>query len=429
MIRVLHVSSVGMNARGGTEQSISLLCKYLRTRGVESFLWSPYGGGAMLDALKTESALAGYTFALDADELAMFVASNRPDLALLHSGALNPLYAQPPAVVLAEMRDLPLIEVLHRAFRSWAEPYRVDRIVAVSRHVASMQGSGNADHVRAIHNGLEQGQFAPSAHDKAKTREAFGLPRSGLAVGFLGRMAEEKGPQDLIGVASTVSRSVPNAYFVFAGDGPLLPHLRQRAAANHFSNVRFLGYLPPDQRSAFFATLDLLVLPSHAEAFSLVAVEAMAAALPIVGYATGGIPEILSTADTSDASEVLVSPGDVAGLSAAVTKLLGSEETRARIASANRRAADRFSIERTAGAYRALFEEVIKPGTIQYSQSATPAMHRYCGHMALLTNNRNQAELCFQKAMAFDPRLDEAIRMDIARFAEFAQRLQNSTRA
>lgn len=422
-MRVLHVSSVGMNARGGTEQAIRLLCRHLGATGVENLLWSPYGGGAVLDELVAEAVLTDSTSSLNPRELARFVAHHRIDIALLHSGAQNPLYAAPPARVIAEMSPLPFIEVMHRAMPSWAAPHRIDRIVAVSRCVAALQEPGVTAKVRTIYNGLEPALLAAAPPDKHRARESLGLPQSALVAGFLGRLTEEKGPQDLLDAAASVSRTVPDACFVFGGEGPLRGALQQRAAAAHPAAVRFPGEISGERRAEFYASLDLLVLPTRTESFGFVAVEAMAAGLPVVAYRVGALPEILGS---FGASNVLVDANDVPALAAKIAHLLTHPEERTAIGSNNRRAALHFTIEATAKAYRSLFDEVLGDTTGRSEWLPTAGAYRFCGNMALLVNDRSCAESCFRSAVALDPAVGGEIEADFRRFIEFAQRLQNA---
>ena len=122
---------------------------------------------------------------------------------------------------------------------------------------------------------------------------------------FVGRLSEEKGVLELVEAA----RDLP---LVVVGDGPL----RERVPGA-------LGFVPPAPSSA--AYLDraaVVVCPSRREGYGVVAREAMAHGRPVVATAVGGLVEAIVDGE----SGLLVPPGDVAALRAALERLLGDAE-------------------------------------------------------------------------------------------------------
>ena len=96
----------------------------------------------------------------------------------------------------------------------------------------------------------------------------------------------------------------------------------------------------------------MLAIPSRWEGFGLVAVEAMAAGVPIVASDVPGLREVV------EGAALLVPPGDVAALSAALTRLSADEGLRAALVEAGLRRCERFDIRRTARSYEDLYREV-----------------------------------------------------------------------
>ncbi|MBN1455823.1 MAG: glycosyltransferase family 4 protein [Methanomicrobia archaeon] len=92
------------------------------------------------------------------------------------------------------------------------------------------------------------------------------------------------------------------------------------------TRVRFHGQQPPDKLARFYADADILVLPSHCEAFGIVVAEAMAFGLPIVATRCGGIPELVTDGENG----FLVPPNDVSSLAEAIQKLAADPARRAR---------------------------------------------------------------------------------------------------
>ena len=119
----------------------------------------------------------------------------------------------------------------------------------------------------------------------------------------MGAFTKEKGQDVAMAAAALLRESMPYARFILAGDGTLLNDLRRRAP----ENVVFPGFL--SDHAAFFAALDLFIMPSRSEAWGMAALEAMAHGVPVIASDVGGLPEIVEPGNGG----WLVPPGDPAG--------------------------------------------------------------------------------------------------------------------
>ena len=172
-------------------------------------------------------------------------------------------------------------------------------------------------------------------------------------VGVLARLQPEKGVATFLKAGAHVAKVVPQACFIVVGDGPLRTELEvlvRRLCMEQ--NVRFLGFRS-DPR-ALIELLEVLVVPSLTEGAPLVVLEAMAAGVPIVASAVGGIPDQIR----HEGEGLLVPPGDPAALGDAVLKLLSNPGLARRMgASVCRKATTVFShakmVARTENVYRA----------------------------------------------------------------------------
>jgi glycosyltransferase involved in cell wall biosynthesis len=118
-----------------------------------------------------------------------------------------------------------------------------------------------------------------------------------LRIGCLGRIAPEKGQKEFIQAAAAIHQAVPDSRFTIFGT----PLFGDVAAARYEAEVReaaaglpveFAGWV--GDVSAALADLDLLLVPSTAvEGTTRVILEAFAAALPVIAFASGGIPEVV----------------------------------------------------------------------------------------------------------------------------------------
>src|SRR5262249_12593199 len=111
-----------------------------------------------------------------------------------------------------------------------------------------------------------------------------------------------------------------------AGDGPDLPDCRLLASRLGLeARVEFAGWLSAAELDDAFAASALVVVPSlWPEPYGQVGPQAMVRAKPVVGYASGGIPEWLSHGETG----LTVAPGDIPGLSLALEALLADVDRR-----------------------------------------------------------------------------------------------------
>ncbi len=133
-------------------------------------------------------------------------------------------------------------------------------------------------------------------------------------IGFLGRLAYEKGADVLI---RALARLPQYTTCIVAGDGPARADLERLARSLGVApRIHFAGYL--DQLDVFFDSIRILAVPSRLpESFGLVAVEAGMRAVPVVASRAGGLCEIIE----HDRTGLLVPPNNDTALAEAIEKL------------------------------------------------------------------------------------------------------------
>ena len=152
------------------------------------------------------------------------------------------------------------------------------------------------------------------------------VPREPLVL-FVGRLVEKKGCEYLIRAMSKVQAVMPEANLVVIGDGPLRPILEQLAAKT-LRRYRFLGVQPAESvqtwmnRASVFSVPSITAASGDAEGFGIVFAEAQAMGLPVVSFASGGIPEAVAHSKTG----FLVAERDSDGLAAYILQLLKDKE-------------------------------------------------------------------------------------------------------
>jgi glycosyltransferase involved in cell wall biosynthesis len=219
------------------------------------------------------------------------------------------------------------------------------RIVAVSAdtRAALVRQGYPASRLLVVHNGVDL---------PAETSDA---PGAGIVE--VARLADVKGQRELIGAVARID----GATLTLVGrdlehDGAYERELRALAERLGVAGrVELAGHR--DDAKELMAAAAVVALPSHAEGLPMTLLEAMARGRAGVATAVGGTPEVVVDGETG----LLVAPGDVDGLAAALERLLRDPGLRARLGRAGReRVAERFTVERTTAAVLALYAEVVR---------------------------------------------------------------------
>jgi 2-deoxystreptamine N-acetyl-D-glucosaminyltransferase/2-deoxystreptamine glucosyltransferase len=189
---------------------------------------------------------------------------------------------------------------------------RARRVICASRALA--------DEARAL--GAAAVDVIPSGVDLPAT---IAPPADPPEVLYAGRLSPEKGIAELVEAAAGMR-------LVVAGDGPLRAQVPDA-----------LGFVPHHELGPLYARASVVACPSRREGFGVACAEAMAHERPVVASSVGGLLDLVVDGETG----LLVPPGDVAALRAALVRLLADAELRQRLGAAGRaRAAELLSWER-----------------------------------------------------------------------------------
>jgi len=209
--------------------------------------------------------------------------------------------------------------------KSMAFTHAVAAVCETARREFQQRADLPARKVVAVPNGIHVDRFEPASADaRQRLREALGVPTGTRLAGFVGRLTWAKDHATLIRAFRLVRERVPDTALVLIGDGPLRPTLGALAQAEGIAErVFFLG--DRNDIHALLRGLDLFVMSSVTEGYSIALLEACASALPIVATCVGGNPEIVR----DGVNGTLVAVGEPATLADAVVGML-DDEARAR---------------------------------------------------------------------------------------------------
>ncbi|MGE5386873.1 MAG: glycosyltransferase [Betaproteobacteria bacterium] len=272
--------------------------------------------------------------------------------ALVKANAIDVLHAHLPnahllAALAGKLTGKPVLASIHGRQLA-VQDIEVQRAAGTHLGVVCRQsyfhaiGVGiNAAQVSYLPNGVDIETFKPGARPEGGLRAEFNIPSDAQLVGFVGRLAWEKGPEVFLHAAQLLRQLAPQAHFVMIGGGEMEPEVRAFIKAHGLErHVHLAG--SRDDMPSIYRQFDVAVSTSHSEAMPLAIMEAMACGLPVVAIEVGGIPELVEQGQTG----WLIRHEDFEGTARMVSKLLADpREIRRMGANARKRAVERFSLD------------------------------------------------------------------------------------
>jgi len=259
---------------------------------------------------------------------------------------------------------------------SWIEKTAfeaADAVIAVSAgmraDILRSYPAIDPERVHVVHNGIDLERWKPT--ENAEVLERFGIDPERRSVVFVGRITRQKGLPFLLEAARRLDPDVQLVLCAGAPDTPEILEEVQRGVAllqeEREGVIWIEEMLPQPELAAVLTSGTLFVCPSVYEPLGIVNLEAMACGLPVVGTATGGIPEVVADGLTGrlvpieqvdDGTGAPVDPEQfVADLAAVLGEVLADPTAARLMGEAGRlRAEAEFSWESIAERTRAVYE-------------------------------------------------------------------------
>jgi glycosyltransferase involved in cell wall biosynthesis len=269
------------------------------------------------------------------------------------------------AVVAAWLANIPVLLNLHNPYpqkdiRGNFNFALADKIIIVSESMRDnfKNHPGILRKTICIHNGVNLSRFTPA---QSLLRSTLSINSNLPIIGFVGQMCQRKGVDLLVRSAAAIRPFHPDALFVLVGiDGVgeegYTESMKQLAAElGVLDRFVFLGMREdiPEVMNAF----DMLVVPSRAEPFGKVIIEAMACGKCVVAARVGGIPEIIEDGFNG----LLIPAEDSAALGRAILRLLDDERLRRSLAIKGLQTArEKFSIEALVNKTQYVYQELLQ---------------------------------------------------------------------
>jgi len=197
-----------------------------------------------------------------------------------------------------------------------------------------------------VYAGVDLDQFSPD------TEPAFTTDR--VAILFVGRLDDGKGLHDLL---EAYARIADDATLHLVGSGTLEADLRASASELGIADdVTFVGAVPHDEIHRYYAAADVFCLPSYHEGFPVVNMEALASGCALVTTRLDAVEEQVTDGEHA----LLVDPGDVDGLAAALQRVVHDADLRDRLAANGLERATAFGWDEQATRMSEYYETLAK---------------------------------------------------------------------
>jgi glycosyltransferase involved in cell wall biosynthesis len=280
---------------------------------------------------------------------------NKENFDLIHTQASRDLWLLVPALKLAGSK-IPLVftkqvgsfvvkrDLLHKIIYK-----RVSLAFAISEVIKKNMNDTTPllpEKIRLLYNCIDINKFNPANARRMEIRNEFSVDKSDLLIGMMARFSPGKGHEDFLGAAKMLKDTYNNLKFMIVGkasygEEDYEREIKDLAAKTGLTNVIFTGFRK--DTSDILSAMDIFVFPSHAEAFGIALIEAMAMQLPTISANADGVLDITVDGETG----YLFENKNVHDLCDKISRLIKSGGDRSKFGIAGRnRVMDKFNIEK-----------------------------------------------------------------------------------
>ena len=287
---------------------------------------------------------------------------------IIHTHASKDLWVIVPSLQFLR-RKIPLILTKHIGSfiekKDWLHRrlYRyVTKAIAISSAIKKNMIDTTPLHeeqIVLIPNGVDTSIFDPESITGDKVRNEFNIKRDELLIGMMARFSPGKGHEEFINAASKLNQEYSNLRFVIIGEASrgediYEQEIKTSSENSGLQNLIFTGYR--SDIPELLAAIDIFVFPSHAEAFGIALIEAMAMQKPSVCSASEGVLDIAVDNQTS----FLFEKQNAADLKDKIKILINNPDKRELFArAARKRVLDNFNIDAVTDRICKLYKELI----------------------------------------------------------------------
>lgn len=230
------------------------------------------------------------------------------------------------------------------------------------------------ERIQVIPDAVDPDKYPIVPGARAQIRQHWGIPADAFLVLCVGRIDPGKGIRELVEAVVEAGQSIPSLYLLIVGARTVNEHedyeaqLRQRITeAGAQQRVILAGH--QENPGPFYQAADLFIMPSYAETFGLVLLEAMRFSLPVIATNAGAPPEILQNGQCG----LLIEPRSGSAIGEAIQKLYQNPDQRQQLARLGyERVASTFFTEKVVARVLDCMEQALqreRPGALSFSST------------------------------------------------------------
>jgi len=309
---------------------------------------------AMQENIETfTTKTSGYFNPVQTIKVSRFISTGKFDL--VHTHATKDLWILSPALILAHSK-IPLFitkhvgsfivkkDVLHKfIYRRVTTAFAISKVIR--KNLIDTVPLPERK-IRILHDAIDTTKFNPEKINNGKVRKEFKIKDDEIVIGMLARFSKGKGHEEFLLAAKILSVKFDNLVFMIVGEpsrGEEQYEKKIRDLCSEYNlndKVIFTGFR--SDIPEVLASMDIFAFPSHAEAFGIALVEAMAMQKPSVASNSDGVLDIL----VDNVTGLLFENGNASDLASKIEQLIISDEKRVSYGKAARkRAVELFDFE------------------------------------------------------------------------------------
>ena len=190
-------------------------------------------------------------------------------------------------------------------------------------------GIGEKSRFTTVYSGMDVDPFLDPGVTSADVRRRLRIPADRLVFATIARLQPLKGHDDLLAIAARLFARVPEAHFLWIGDGAFRKRFEAAiAAAGWQSRFTLTGLIPPAQVPLVLPAADVLIHPSYREGLARALPQGLLAGKPVISYDCDGAAEVCIPGQTG----LLARTGDADGLLRAALWMAGHPAERLQMA-------------------------------------------------------------------------------------------------
>ena len=209
--------------------------------------------------------------------------------------------------------------------------------------------------IKVVPSGINIQNFKKDAGTRDEIRSKYKIKSDDILLITASRIVEEKNIEFLFKAFSEIKRKVGNIKFLIVGDGAIKKELEEMSKnLNLEKEIIFTGLVSRDEIVGLYQASDIFVFASLTETQGLVAVEAMAAGLPVVAIKASGIEDMVD-----DGEDGILTNDSINEFSESVLKIANNEDLRKKLSAQAKINSEKFSVKLWIGKMVGLYEDLM----------------------------------------------------------------------